>query len=147
MTRMVSADGRVVKGVVSEEEGSNVKGMVDSRPLRVVAANLRLEAFSWGMRNWETQPAPRIRIFTIVFCRVLHWLLVGYCRCTCTCIYIVHMQVGHWLRLSMYVCMYLCGGIRQTSGPSQKSTTSYDSRRQFDYWLGYQGALHTTNHT
>lgn len=51
MTRMVSAEGRVVKGVVSEEEGSNVKGMVDSRPLRVVAANLRLEAFSWGMRN------------------------------------------------------------------------------------------------
>lgn len=67
MTRMVSAEGRVVKGVVSEEEGSNVKGMVDSRPLRVVAANLRLEAFSWGMRNWEVQPAPRIRMFTIVF--------------------------------------------------------------------------------
>ena len=87
MTRMVSADGRVVKGVVSEEEGSNVKGMVDSRPLRVVAANLRLEAFSWGMRNWEVQPAPRIRIFTIVFAEFYigcwwgrqGWVVLWYC--------------------------------------------------------------------
>lgn len=56
----------MVKGVVSSEEGSNVKGIVDSRPSRVVAANLRLEAFSCGIRNWEVQPAPRIRMFTIV---------------------------------------------------------------------------------
>lgn len=43
---MVSAEGRVVKEVVSSEEGSNVKGIVESRPSRVVAANLRLEVFS-----------------------------------------------------------------------------------------------------
>lgn len=46
VTRTVSAEGRVVKEVVLSEEGSNVKGIVESRPSRVVAANLRLEAFS-----------------------------------------------------------------------------------------------------
>lgn len=35
-----------MKGVVSSEEGSNVKGIVDARPSRVVAANSRLEALS-----------------------------------------------------------------------------------------------------
>ena len=63
---MVSAEGRAVNGVMSEEEGSNVKRIVDSRPSRVVAANLILDVFSWGMRNLEVQPAPRIRMFTIV---------------------------------------------------------------------------------
>lgn len=46
------------------EAGSNVKGMVESWPLRVVAAWVRWFCVRRGRRNCEDQPRPRMRMST-----------------------------------------------------------------------------------
>lgn len=46
------------------DEGLNLKGMVPSRPVVVVAACVILRDWRRGMRKVEVHPAPRISIST-----------------------------------------------------------------------------------
>lgn len=46
------------------DEGSNLKGMVPSRPVVVVAAWVILEDWRRGRRKVEVHPAPRISMST-----------------------------------------------------------------------------------
>ena len=59
--RMVLAEGSLLKGMVSEESGSNLNGIVPSRPVVVVAACVTAADFSCGIKKIEVQPAPSIR--------------------------------------------------------------------------------------
>jgi hypothetical protein len=51
VTSTVLADGKRLKGVVSSESGSNLKGILSSRPVVVVAAKDIDSDFNSGMRN------------------------------------------------------------------------------------------------
>lgn len=59
--RRILADGRGLKGVGSVEVGSKVNGIDESEPERVVETKVRVVVERRGRRNWEDQPAPRIR--------------------------------------------------------------------------------------
>lgn len=61
MIRTVFALGSFEYGVMDEEVGSNLKGMVESWPVVVVAAKVMEEDLRRGMRNWDVHPAPRIK--------------------------------------------------------------------------------------
>ena len=62
--RTVLAEGRSLYGVVEEDDGSKVKGIVLSRPLVVVAAWLICFRASSGRRKVLVQPAPRMSTST-----------------------------------------------------------------------------------
>ena len=59
--RTVLAEGNLLKGVVSVESGSNLNGIVPSRPVVVVAACVTALNFSCGIKKIEVQPAPSMR--------------------------------------------------------------------------------------
>lgn len=61
----VFAEGSWLYGSWSAWSGSNLKGMVSSLPVVVVAANVILEDLRRGIRKVDVQPAPRIRRSTV----------------------------------------------------------------------------------